>query len=105
WGACTPPTCGTCAARAAGACTGGYALTRQHRRGRDARVALDLVDQHPDLVLVAPAPVLAGLERVDQRVAGGPVMGRGVPVGRVVTAPDVAALQADPEVEPDVAVA
>ena len=41
----------------------------KHRRRRNARLARDLRDPHRDLVLVAPAPVLARLERVDQRVA------------------------------------
>jgi len=41
----------------------------QHRRRRNARLARDLWDPHRDLVLVAPAPVFARLERVDQRVA------------------------------------
>jgi aspartyl-tRNA(Asn)/glutamyl-tRNA(Gln) amidotransferase subunit A len=41
---------------------------RQHRRGRDPRRSRDLRDPHPDLVLEAPAPVLAGFERADDRM-------------------------------------
>ena len=41
---------------------------RQHRRGRDPRRPGDLRDPHPDLVHEAPAPVLARLERADDRV-------------------------------------
>jgi MFS family permease len=37
-------------------------LLSEHRRGRDAGVALDIGDHHRDLVHVAPAPVLPGLE-------------------------------------------
>src|SRR6266536_6316098 len=52
------------------------------------------------LVRVAPAPVLVGLPRAHQRVAGGvPVRGR-VPAGRVVAAAHVPTLQALPQVHP-----
>src|SRR5205807_5634417 len=74
-----------------------------HGRWRNPRVAGDLGDQHPDLVGVAPAPVLARLERVDQLVAARVVVGGRVPVRRVVAAADVAALQADAQVQPGVA--
>ena len=40
----------------------------QHRRGRDPRPPRDLRDQHPDVVLEAPAPVLARLQRADDRM-------------------------------------
>src|SRR5215468_3087525 len=40
----------------------------QHRRGRDAGLAADPVDDECKLVDVAPAPVLAGLEGADDRV-------------------------------------
>ena len=58
-----------------------------------------------DLVDVAPAPVLAGLERADDRVRRGVVVRSRVAVGRVVAAADVAAGEADPEVQPLAAVA
>jgi len=37
-------------------------LLGEHRRGRDARVALDVGDDHRDLIDIAPAPVLPGLQ-------------------------------------------
>ena len=63
----------------------------------------DLRDQHPDVVDIAPAPFLAGLQRVDQWVLAGVVMDGGVPVGRVIAAADVAADQADPQMKPHAA--
>src|SRR5207244_8900047 len=52
------------------------------------------------LVDVAPAPVLPGLERADDRVAAlVGVRGR-MAVRRIVAAADVSALQADPQVQP-----
>src|SRR5690606_17110566 len=65
--------------------------------GRAPGVALDL-EHH--LVEVAPEPVLARLEALDEGVAGGVVMGGGVAAGRAVAAPDVAARGAAPEVDP-----
>ena len=52
--ACSPPPSG---------CT-----PLQHRRGRDPRLPRDLRDQHRDLVHEAPAPVLARLQRADERM-------------------------------------
>src|SRR5690349_7373390 len=60
----------------------------------------DPVDDESDLVEVAPAPVLARLERADDRVLGRALMGGRVAVRRVVAATDVPALQADAEVQP-----
>ena len=37
-------------------------LLGEHRGGRDARMALDVGDDHRDLIDVAPAPVLPGLQ-------------------------------------------
>jgi len=66
----------------------------RRRRGR----ALKLEEQ---LVGVAPPPVLSGLEGPDQGVVVVPVpVGRGVTVGRVVAAPDVAAVHAKAQVDP-----
>ena len=76
---------------------------RQHRRGRNPRRPGDLRDPHPDLVLEAPAPVLAGLERADDRVARRARVSGGVLVRRVVAAADVTAAEADPQVQPDAA--
>ena len=56
-----------------------------------------------DLVDEAPRPVLAGLERADDRVLGRARVRRGVAVGRVVAAADVAALEADAQVQPEAA--
>ena len=61
----------------------------------------DLRDDHRHLVEIAPAPVLPGLERADQRVPARPMMGGGVAVGRVVTAAHVPAGQTDAQMQPD----
>ena len=58
-----------------------------------ARVKIHLVDE-------APAPVLAGLERLHDRVPDLAEMLGGVPVRRVVAAPDVPAGHAQAEVDP-----
>lgn len=60
----------------------------------------DLRDDHPDLVEVAPAPVLAGLERVDQRVAGLSIVRCRVLVRRVIATPNMATAEADPQMQP-----
>src|SRR5207249_3659465 len=53
-----------------------------------------------DLVGVAPAPVLARLERADDRVRRCVMVGGRMAVGRVVAAADVTARQTDAEMEP-----
>ena len=63
----------------------------QHRRRRDARLAVDLRDHHRELVRIAPRPCLARLERADDRVARGLRVGGRVAAGRVVAAADVPA--------------
>ena len=65
--------------------------------------AMNLGDAHPDLVDEAPRPVLARLERADDRVTGRAGVRARVAVGRVVAAADVAALQADAQVQPEAA--
>ena len=57
-------------------------------------------NQHRDLVQEAPAPILAGLQRADQRVAAASSVGARVAVGRVVAAADLAALEADSQMQP-----
>src|SRR5207249_2463000 len=52
------------------------------------------------VVHVAPAPALVRLERGDQRVVGLVKVLSGVPVGRAVAAADVAAGQAEAQVDP-----
>src|SRR4029077_2770118 len=69
------------------------------RRGRDTRLASD-GDAERDLVDVAPAPVLTRLERADDRVTARVRVGGRVPVRRAVATADVAAGEADPEVQP-----
>src|SRR4051794_14513348 len=70
------------------------------RRGRDPWRAADLRDPHRDLVEIAPRPVLARLDRAHDRVVlAARVRGR-VAVGRAVAAADVAALEADAQVDP-----
>jgi hypothetical protein len=66
---------------------------------------VDVGDEHPDLIHIAPAPFLTGLERPDERVAARVMMDRGVPVRRVVAAADVSAFQTDAKVKPYPAVA
>src|SRR5262245_34078196 len=67
------------------------------RVGGAGRRTLDL---EADDVHVAPVPLLARLERLDERVGGGVEMGGGVLVRRAVAAADVAALGAAPQVDP-----
>src|SRR4051812_36112007 len=59
-----------------------------------------LRDPERDLVLVAPEPLLARLERAHDRVAGRVVVRGHVLVGRGVAAPDGPALRAAPQVHP-----
>src|SRR3989449_11582074 len=58
---------------------------------------------HRDLVHVAPAPVLARLERAHDRMLHRPEVLRRVLVLRRVAAPDVPAREAEPQVHPRVA--
>src|SRR4051794_15254329 len=62
--------------------------------GRPARGSSPSSEIH--LVRVAPAPVLARLERLDDRVPNAKRVGTRVPVGRGVAAADVPARQAEP---------
>ena len=112
--ACSCPTSAAWARTASGATRSRPRATRAsrwpeasaaHRGPRDARRPLHAVDPHHDLVGEAPGPVLAGLERADDRMAGRlRVRGR-VLARRVVAAADVPALEADAQVAPDAAVA
>jgi hypothetical protein len=60
------------------------------------------VDFEVELVGVAPPPVFAGLVGADQGVFVGVVVGGSVPVGRVVTAADVATAHTQAEMHPPV---
>lgn len=71
----------------------------QGRRG-DPRGSLELGHEHRGPVDVAPSPLLARLERPDERVSFRVCVGRCVTVRRVVAATDVPALEADPQMEP-----
>ena len=71
----------------------------QGRRG-DPRGSIELGHEHRGPVDVAPRPLLARLERPDERVSFGVCVGRCVTVRRVVAATDVPALEADPQMEP-----
>src|SRR5271163_4907350 len=73
----------------------------QGRRG-DPRGSLDLGHEHRGPVDVAPRPLLARLERPDERVSFRVCVGCCVTVRRVVAATDVPALEADPQMEPRV---
>src|SRR5262245_42436788 len=53
-----------------------------------------------DVVEVAPAPRLAGLERAHDRMLRSPEVRRGVPAARRVAAPDVPAGEVLPETHP-----
>lgn len=55
------------------------------------------------MIHVAPGPLLAGFEGSDDRMSRLLEVCGGVTVGRAVTAADVTALEADPEVNPSVA--
>jgi hypothetical protein len=61
-----------------------------------------LLPSHRHVVDVAPSPVLARLEGLDNWMAGLLVMGGRVTVGRRVAASDVPASQAEPQVYPAV---
>src|SRR4051794_37072046 len=74
-------------------------------RGRDPRLAGDLRDPHAELVGEAPAPVLARLQRADDRVLGLSRVPARVLARRAVAAADVAAFQADAQVQPLAALA
>src|SRR3954451_2992751 len=75
----------------------------EQRRWGDARLAVDLRDQHRGLVDEAPDPLLARLERADQGVlARGEVLRR-VLVRRRVAAADVPARETETQVHPAVA--
>src|SRR3954462_10007992 len=83
-----------------GACDALSSSASGERRRRDPRLAPDLRDAHRDLVDEAPRPVLARLERAHDRVLVGGGVRAGVAAGRAVAAADVAALEADPQVDP-----
>src|SRR5439155_17763775 len=55
---------------------------------------------HPHLIDIAPQPVLSRFIRSDQRVPGGVEMLGGVLVLRLVAAADMAAAEAQPEMDP-----
>jgi hypothetical protein len=55
---------------------------------------------HKRLVYVTPAPIFAGLERLNDGVTTGVVMLGGMLVGGGVAAADVAAGEADPQMDP-----
>ena len=59
-------------------------------------------NQERDVIHVAPAPLLARLERADERVATASAVSARVAVGRVVATADLAALEADSEMQPRV---
>jgi hypothetical protein len=55
-----------------------------------------------DLVDEAPAPLLSGLDRSYERMLAGPGVRARVAVGRAVTTADLAALQADAQMQPPI---
>lgn len=64
--------------------------------------ALDIGNQQADLIAKAPRPVLARLERANDRMAAALSVATGMAVGRAVTTTDLAALEADAQVQPRV---
>src|SRR5207248_5476990 len=84
-----------------GRCTERRSL--HERRGRDARLAANLLEQQRDLVDVAPAPVLARLELADERMRRRVLVGGRMAARRAVAASDMAAGQADAQVKPPAA--
>ena len=77
-------------------------LTSAHARGRSLPPGAVVKTSASGVLLVdvAPAPVLAGLERAHDRVADGMRVPAGVAVGGRVAASDLAAGQAQPQVHP-----
>jgi predicted GNAT family acetyltransferase len=72
----------------------------QQRAGWDPRAPADGGDVEGELVDVAPAPGLAGLERADDRMLPVVSVGGRVTVRRIVAAADVAAFEAKAQMEP-----
>src|SRR5262249_16216057 len=72
----------------------------EERRRRDAGHSVDPLDTHRELIGVAPGPIFARLDRADDRMLAALRVRRGVTTGRIIATTDVAALQADPQVEP-----
>jgi hypothetical protein len=72
----------------------------RERRGRDPRRAANAVEDECNLVDVAPAPVLAWLDRADDRVRRRMIVRGCVAVRGVVAAADVTTGEADAEVQP-----
>src|SRR3954452_14138098 len=70
------------------------------RRRRNPGLSADLGQDHGDLVDEAPRPFFRRLQGADDRVAVSHGVTAGMPVGGVVAAADLAALQADAQVEP-----
>ena len=70
------------------------------RRARDTRLACNPLDDETDLVDVAPGPLLASLQRADDRVRRPNRMRSRMTVRRRVAAADMAAFEADPQMEP-----
>src|SRR5262245_46495729 len=81
----------------------GRSGVHEERRGWDPRVSFEPAENERELVDVAPGPVLSGFQRADDRVGARADMCCCVAVRRVVAAPDVAAGEADAQVEPSAA--
>jgi hypothetical protein len=71
---------------------------------KDRVLGRGLVRLEQQFVLVAPQPVLAALERLDQRMAGCLEMRVGMTIRRFVAAADVTADQADAQMDPRIAI-
>ena len=63
---------------------------------------MNVGNQQREVILKAPGPRLAGLERTDQWVTAVPSVSAGMTVGGVIATPDLAALQADTQMQPRV---
>src|SRR5579862_524319 len=71
------------------------------RKSRDRPALRRLVVELDEfLVDIAPAPAFRRVVAFDDRVAGGAEMLGGVAVGRIITAADVAAGSAEPQMQP-----
>src|SRR6266516_6292101 len=79
--------------------TRGFPRRRDSNPLRVCRAGRELGDLETDLVDVAPEPVLARLERLDDRMRDRPRVLRRVLVRRRVAAADVAARHAAPQVQ------
>src|SRR6476659_2626744 len=79
--------------------------SERERRGRNPRRTARALEDECDLVDIAPAPILAGFDRADDRVRCRVMVRSRMTIRGIVAAADVPTGEADPEVQPLAAVA